>query len=202
MRNYLSGALIVAATMLPLSAANALIVTSNSVAGANSADTGLSTPGVLAADIAFDGFANGVSTITLDVELEAADIGPSLALNGIVDNLTGLNLTALDLTLDGTTFSAIGSVVPGFSAAPTIIGGVGDQSLSILFADPGEGFGADLGDVGFGGADFGIDIGSFVAGDSFSLKFNAVDDVSAPGALGLMLLGVAGLGWARARRAS
>ncbi|MEO0499845.1 MAG: PEP-CTERM sorting domain-containing protein [Pseudomonadota bacterium] len=159
----------------------------------NLVDLSNSAPGTLAADIGFQAFTNGVSPVTLDVTLEEADLGDTLALNGILDNLNGVNnFTELNLSLDGTVFAAIGDVFTVFSADPTISFADEMATIEILFAEGGEPFGIDIGNVGFGGDDFLIDIAGLAAGDMFSVTFSATA-VPAPGALALMLLGIGGL---------
>ncbi|MGB3721982.1 MAG: PEP-CTERM sorting domain-containing protein [Pacificimonas sp.] len=173
--------------------ANALVVSTASAPSGNEVDTSLSVAGLLSADVNFNSFANAVSRVDLDVELEAGDVGPTLGFNSIVTNFGVENLREVTLSLDGATFSLIGSVVPLFSAGESLIGEDGDSVFSVIFGAPGESLGVEFGDTGFGGSDFGIDISGLAAGDSFRLTIEAAQAVPAPAAALLLLLGIGGL---------
>ncbi|MBV7257822.1 hypothetical protein KCG44_13630 [Pacificimonas sp. WHA3] len=189
----LTAAAIIFGAVAAATPAHAVIVAATT--NGNSVDTSNSGPGLLAADVDFSAFANGLSTVSLDVTLETADLGDSLSFDGIMGNLSGLfNLTGFSLVLDGTTFNALGSVVPTFSVGETVTGGAGDTRIDIAFGEGGEPFGVELGDVGFGGQDFGIDIANLGAGDMFSLTLLAEVDAPSPFLLlGLGLFGVAAM---------
>lgn len=166
----------------------------------NSVDTSYSGPGVAAIDIAFnDTNVNSVSSVVANVEIEQGDLGSPLALNGLLDNFGFENFEEIRITLDGAMFSFNGSVVPAFSNV-ALVGGAGNQALRIFFDGPGEPYGVELGNTGFGGTDFGIDISGLNLGDSFNITYEAVG-VPAPAAMGLMLLGMGGLAAARRRKA-
>ncbi len=188
----------VAATFLS-APSSALVVSTGSTPSGNDVDTSLSGSGILSADVDFNSFTSATSRVVLDVLLEEGDVGPELAFNGIIDNFGAENLRDVTLTLDGATFSLIGSVVPLFSAGETLMGEAGDAIFSVMFGDGGEPVGVDFGDTGFGGTNFGIDISGLVAGDSFTLTIDAAQDVPAPAALSLLLLGLGGLAAARGK---
>ena len=163
--------------------ASALVVSVSGPGG--TADTSYSSAGSLAVDPYFESFdGSGRSVITANVTLEDADLGSTLDFSSLVGNGLGFNLTSLLLDINGATFSALGDVVPGFSG-PAIVSMLGEDVL-ITFAEPGEGYGAEL---GFN-SPFLIDISSLQAGDSFDLTFLANADVPAPAALGLLALGL------------
>ena len=199
MKNLLLAAASMAALTTLASPANALII--NATTNGNSVDTSFSGPGVLAADVDFSAFAGRAASVILDVTLEAEDLGSSLDFNGVMTNGNFFeNLKSFTLILDGTTFSAVGSVVPFFSLGETVLGAAGDERIDIMFGEGGEPAGVELGDVGFGGTNFGIDISNFVAGHSFSIGL--IGEVPEPGVLSLLGLGALILGARQHRRLS
>lgn len=183
--------------LLAATPAQALVIDSTAT-GPNVVDTSNSGTGLLAADFAF--LAPGRSTV--DVTLEADDIGTPLAFNSLIDNLTGRNFETLRLTLVGASFEPFDParvIQAAFAPSADAIIDAAATDLLIRFGGDGEPAAVYLGDL-FGSVDFDdlfIDISGLSAGDSFQLQV-AVPEPAALGFLGLGLLGL--LGAQRLRR--
>lgn len=180
--------------------ANAAIV---SVAGQSNATLAgdYSAPGLLSFDMAFDDLSSGYSALSLNVELEDGDIGSPLAFNAVVDNLAGLATEMITVELDGATFSSVGSLFALYS--PSASGALLDADTYVVsFGSPGDTYGIELGDTGFGGTDFGIDFSTLEIGDSFNITIFAGEQAQVPAPPAFALFGLAGAALvARRRRA-
>lgn len=158
----------------------AVVITGVSTAPGNSA-VDFSTIGNVSFDLDLASF--NPDTI-LTFRLEAGD-GPVIGLDAIVRNLnlfTGIE--HLKLILSGATFETLGTAV-GFGGAGTVRGG---GSTGIMDFPVPEFLDITIGDVGFGGTDWAIDVANLRVGDTFSMRVTTVPEPS-----GLALL-VGGLG--------
>jgi len=136
-----------------------------SVVAASSKKAVTTFAGGLGLDPAFT--ASSPLTVVLARSLED---GSSLALNGVVDNLTGGLWERFDVTLDGASFASLGSLSAGFGTIAMV---EEDPDAVRIFLDPAEPFGLEIGDVdGLGAAtDWQIDLGGLAVGDAFEIAF-------------------------------
>lgn len=150
-----------------------------------------SGPSLLSFDAAFNDLSDGYSALSLAVELEDGDVGSPILFNSVFENLTGLATETITVELNGATFSAVGSLFAPFS--PGVSGSLVNPSTYLIsFGAPGDAFGVELGDVGFGGIDFGIDFGALQAGDTFGITISTGELAQVPAPPVLALFGLAG----------
>lgn len=189
--------LALAATAFAAAPAAAVTVQS-AVSNGNSVNIAAAAPGTLSADF---GILNG-APIVLTLGVEAGDAA-GISFDSVVDSF----LTVVDLgnplgTLSfalggGATFSSLGSFAPTFGAATGSL----DMSGSVftLRFIPAETSGVTLGDVGFGGTDFGLSVGSLGAGDTFTLTVTGTA-VPEPASWALLIAGFGIVGAVARRR--
>ncbi|MCV2352045.1 PEP-CTERM sorting domain-containing protein [Paucibacter sp. Y2R2-4] len=168
--------------------AQALTLSSQTLNGAELSD--LSSPGLLALDLSFF----STAPVALEFELDAADVGQSIAFNSIVKAVGGADFLS-DLHLQvggGAQFSSIGSaytlsgqdlaVTP--SNTPLSLVSVHSEGQNELY----------LGDpFSEGKADWRIQFGNLQQGERFVLNISQVSAVPEPTTAAILALGLVAL---------
>lgn len=127
------------------------------------------------------------SPLAVGLQVTAED-GDTLALNAVVDNLTGGLWDRFDVTLEGAAFASVGSVGAIFGGVDS----VEEEPAAVrILLDPAEPFGLDLGDVTGSGTDWEIDLAGLAVGATFEIAF-APQTVPEPGAALLALAALLG----------
>lgn len=134
---------------------------------------------------------------TLVFTVEATDPA-ELKFDAVLANLSGFNWSLVTLTLDkGVSFGSVGTVQTTFAPGSVLsrAGGI----AQITLAQPGEGYGLEIGDVfgNAGTADWTLQLNGLRVGQQFSLTVSAVPE---PESVALMLAGLGVIGAVRARR--
>jgi len=146
--------------------------------------------------VAVDLRLNTLGSATLELQLDAADIGQTLRLNAVITNATGTDLQGLSVALRQGVFALVGSVRPSFGSVADITGDDFQQQITL---QPGEPFGLDLG-APFavpGTVDWLLAPSGARAGDRLTLVLSAVPE---PGTLLNVFAALAAMGLLRRRR--
>ena len=180
----LAAALVVAAA----TPAAAVTATFEALSGDISGTVVTAAPDLLEVDLELGSYADGRFIVT-----RTADDGDTLSFNAFVDFFASTGIEFLNVAVTPIAdFAQIGDVEAAFSTATV----VGEDSGVLITFDPNEFVSVTLGDVGFGGDDFLIDISAVGVGESFDIFFTAVP---APASLALFGLGALALGATRRR---
>jgi hypothetical protein len=149
-------------------------------------------PGTLAFD---PGFVSN-APMTLAIVLDAAETGAPLAWTALVDNLTGELWGAFRIEVLGAAIAQAGTVRGNASSASVSAGPAG---AVVVFGDPGEAAGLDIGAFDVGEIDWLLDAG---AAGSFTIVLQplAVPEPTSAALLSLGVLGLASSALVRPRR--
>lgn len=168
--------------------AQALTLTSQTLNGAQLGD--LSSPGLLALDLSFF----STAPVALEFELDAADVGQSIAFNSVVKAVGGADFLS-DLHLQvggGAQFSSIGSAY-ALSGQDVLLTPMNAPAslVSVHSAGQKEVY---LGDPFVEGkADWRIQFGNLQQGERFVLNISQVSAVPEPTTAAILALGLAAL---------
>jgi hypothetical protein len=149
-----------------------------------------------AGTLAFDpGFVSN-APMTLAIVLDAGEVGAPLAWTALVDNLTGDLWGAFRVDVLGASIAQAGTV-RGNSASASVSAGA--ASAVVVFADPGEAAGLDIGAFDVGEIDWLLDAGS-AASFTIVLQPLAVPEPTSAALVSLGVLGLASSALVRPRR--